>query len=45
MNTDIYYEYKDGSGYTQTNSVIVAGELAFADLEPYLDEGEYFIPG
>lgn len=45
MNTRITYLYRDGSNYKQSESVVIQGELTFAEVEPYLDEGEYFIPG
>ena len=43
-NTTIGYWYADGDNYKQAETIIVAGTLAFADLEPFLDEGEFFIP-
>jgi len=44
-NTCIDYQYIDGSNCKQSKAIIVAGHLTFEELKPYLDEGEYFIPG
>lgn len=43
-NTRLDYLYRDASNHKQWHHVIVAGELSFAALAPYLDEGIYFIP-
>ncbi len=45
MNTRITSLYRDGSNYKQSESIVVRGKLTFAEVEHYLDEGEYFIPG
>jgi hypothetical protein len=45
MNMRITYLYRDASNYKQSESIVVLGKITFADVEPYLDEGEYFIPG
>lgn len=44
-NTIIEYMYRDASNYKQYHSVVIEGELTWAEIEPYLDKGEYFIPG
>lgn len=44
MNTDFYYTYVDQNGYKQEKTVILAGEITLEQIEPYLDEGLYFIP-
>ena len=45
MNTRITYLYRDASNYKQSESIVVLGKITFADVEPYLDRGEYFTPG
>jgi hypothetical protein len=42
LNTKISYTYKDGSGYSYLEEVVVEGEVTFDDLEPFLsnDPGE-----
>jgi hypothetical protein len=44
MNTELHYTYVDASGYKQDKTVIIAGEVTPAQVEPYLAEGLYFIP-
>ena len=44
MNTLIEYMYRDASNYKKFETVIVKGKLKYLDLEPYLHEGEFFIP-
>ncbi len=44
MDTKITYLYRDASNYKQHGEVVVDGPIAFADLEPYLDDGTYFVP-
>jgi len=45
MNTHFTYMYRDGSNWKECHTVILKGELKFTDIEPYLFEGENFIPG
>jgi hypothetical protein len=45
MNTEITYLYRDADNYKQGNTVVVQGELTFEQIEPYLEEGCYFIAG
>ncbi len=44
MNTKITYLYRDASNYKRTGEVVVDGSIMFADLEPFLIEGIYFVP-
>ena len=44
MNTRIIYIYGRAGRYTQRRSFIVDGELSITDLEPFLDDGKYFVP-
>jgi hypothetical protein len=43
-NTLISYQYRDVSNYKQKAVVIVEGAITFEQVEPFLDQGEYFIP-
>src|SRR5579875_1140471 len=44
-NTRLAYCYRDASGYQQSEEIILVGELSFKrDIQPYLYEGEFFIP-
>ena len=44
VNTELNYLYRDGSNYKQSETVVLAGTITREHLEPYLDEGWYFIP-
>ena len=44
MNTLIHYLYRDASNYKAHHEIIVRGEITFADLTPFLESGEFFIP-
>ena len=44
MNTAICMLYRDGNDDKTTLTEVVAGEISFADVKTYLDEGKYFIP-
>jgi hypothetical protein len=44
MNTHVTYHYTDAANYHLTGGFVVAGELHFAAIEPFLDEGEFFLP-
>lgn len=44
MLTEVSYMYRDASNYKFHGSFIVDGELSNADLEPYLFDGESFVP-
>lgn len=35
--------YRDATNYKQFETYVVEGELRFGDLEPYLEEGVYFV--
>lgn len=43
-NTRIAYLYRDGGNFKARGRVVVAGRVAFRDLEPFLDESRYFVP-
>lgn len=44
-NTRLVYQYRDASGFQQSEEIILAGELSFQqDIEPSLYEHEFFIP-
>lgn len=43
-NTRLTYLYRDAHNNKQSHTIIVAGELSFVAIAPYLDEGIYFIP-
>jgi hypothetical protein len=40
----VTYQYTDAANYHLDDEFIVAGEVHFADIEPFLDEGEFFLP-
>lgn len=44
MNTRIRYLYRDASNFKQNGEIVVGGQITFADLEPFLDDGIYFVP-
>lgn len=44
MNTIFSYMYADACNYKIYKDVVIGGELEFSDIEPYLHEGEFFIP-
>lgn len=44
MNTRVSYQYRDASNYKLYDEVVIAGELSFAELEPFLIDGIYFVP-
>lgn len=44
-NTRLVYQYRDASGYQQSEEIILAGEVSFQqDIRPFLYEREFFIP-
>lgn len=43
-NTRISYLYRDANNNKRHGDVVIEGELTFEQLQPYLDEGEYFAP-
>ena len=45
MNTEISYLYRDANNYKNSNTVVVKGEVQFSDIQPYLKNGDSFIPG
>lgn len=45
MNTEIHYMYRDASNYKRGKRVVVAGELTFEQLRPFLSDGCNFIAG
>ena len=44
MNTKFTYQYRDACNYKKWAEVIVHGEMTLADIQPFLYEGEFFIP-
>ena len=44
MNTRVSYQYRDASNYKLHNEVVIAGELSYPELEPFLIDGIYFVP-
>ncbi|MBU1107337.1 MAG: hypothetical protein KKB51_11760 [Candidatus Riflebacteria bacterium] len=44
MNTRISYQYRDASNYKLFNEIVIAGELNFSELEPFLIDGQFFVP-
>jgi hypothetical protein len=44
MNTVLHYQYRDENNYKQGERVVLQGAIAWVDIHPFLDEGEYFIP-
>lgn len=44
MNTRVSYQYRDASNYKLYDEVVIAGELSFQELEPFLIDGIYFVP-
>ena len=44
MNTEVSYLYRDAHNYKNQIAVVVAGEVQFSDIAPYLSEDKYFIP-
>lgn len=44
MNTRLSYQYRDASNYKLYDEVVIAGELSFPELEPFLIDGIYFVP-
>lgn len=44
-NTAIEYVYRDASNYKWFETVVVRGSLKYEDLQPYLINGEFFVPG
>ena len=44
MNTLIHYLYRDANNYKAHHEIIVRGAVTFADVTPFLDSGEFFIP-
>lgn len=41
---EIRYMYRDAGNYKFRGSILIYGEIKFADIEPHLLFGEYFIP-
>ena len=44
MNTLIHYLYRDASNYKAHHEIVVRGKITFAEVAPYLESGEFFIP-
>lgn len=44
MNTRIHYLYRDANNYKQSQTVVIAGVLTFAEIKDALQDGEHFIP-
>ena len=44
-NTCFHYLYRDAANYKQHADVVVRGRVGFEDLKPFLESGEWFIPG
>jgi len=44
INTEIEYCYRDACNYKKYNSVVLRGNLTYNDIEPFLHEGDFFIP-
>lgn len=44
MNTRIGYRYRDASNYKAYNEVIVEGVVTLKQIQPFLHDGEFFIP-
>jgi hypothetical protein len=44
-NTAFCYKYCDGNNNKRGERIVLQGTITFEQLVPYLDEGEYFIPG
>ncbi len=43
-NSLLEYMYRDASNWKFHGEVVVAGHLAISDLEPFLADGEFFVP-
>lgn len=43
-NSLLYYMYRDASNWKYYGEVVIAGHLELSDLEPFLVDGEFFIP-
>lgn len=44
MNTLVSYVYGRVGRYVQTRSFVVTGVVTFEELEPFLDDGKFFVP-
>lgn len=44
MNTQLSYQYRDANNYKAVHDVVIQGTLLFSDIQPCLEEGQYFIP-
>ena len=44
MNTKIGYMYRDASNYKEYGEIIVEGIILSEQIQPFLYEGEFFIP-
>jgi len=42
--TVIEYQYRDACNYKKFNAVILKGKITYNEVEPFLHEGEFFIP-
>ncbi len=43
-NTRVEFMYRDGDNYKYHGQIVVKGTLAWLDLLPFLNDGEYFAP-
>ncbi len=43
-NTRFSYLYRDGANCKQHHSIVLQGLVTCQQVEPFLDEGDYFIP-
>lgn len=44
LDTTIHYLYRDGSNYKFRATFCVQGELTLGDMEPFLIDGQFFLP-
>ena len=44
VNTRIGYRYRDASNYKAYDEIIVEGVVTLEQIQPFLNEGEFFIP-
>ncbi len=44
MMTKVHYMYRDASNYKFHGCFVVSGKLSLNALEPYLFDGEFFVP-
>jgi len=44
MNSNLSYLYRDACNYKTFAEVVISGSLRLEDIQPFLREGEFFIP-